>query len=227
MNKNNFKAAYSLANTLYGIVMDESTFEDIALQGWLLIGNKQTCLHKYRASVEDGKVLLPCNVDYIEAVFSNHTDASKTTSLGENVINKFIEEYVESYNKHNHPFYVSGHLVNYRVEGDYLLLESNHSSVTILYHGIITDSEGLPYLTDKELQAIAAYVAYADTYKKSLVMRDGNLMQLANVLKADWLRFCNSARIPEHLSQNDINSVLDVKTRWDRKSYGNSLQVLK
>lgn len=47
-----------------------------------------------------------------------------------------------------------------------------------------------------------------------------NLFQLAAAVKNDWLRLCNSARIPAHLSQNDINNVLDVKTRWDRKMYG-------
>jgi hypothetical protein len=33
MNRNNFKSAYSLANTLYGISIDIDTFEDIALNG--------------------------------------------------------------------------------------------------------------------------------------------------------------------------------------------------
>ena len=26
----------------------------------------------------------------------------------------------------------------------------------------------------------------------------------------------------DHLSQNDMNAILDVKSRWDRKQYGKS-----
>lgn len=33
MNRNNFRAAYGLANTLYGVSLDLETFEDIALIG--------------------------------------------------------------------------------------------------------------------------------------------------------------------------------------------------
>ena len=38
------------------------------------------------------------------------------------------------------------------------------------------------------------------------------------------MRLCNAARIPAHLSQNDLDSILDVKTRWDRKQYGKSFK---
>lgn len=61
-----------------------------------------------------------------------------------------------------------------------------------------------------------------DIYKQSLIRKDGNLFQLAAAVKADWLRLCNAARIPAHLTQNEINDVLEVKTRWDRKMYGKS-----
>lgn len=103
--------------------------------------------------------------------------------------------------------------MSYRQEGDSIVLDVDCPHVTILYHGIIVDEEGLPYLTEKEVQALAAYCAYMDMYKKSLIQRDGNLFQMANAVKADWLRLCNSARIPMHLTQNDINDVLDVKTK--------------
>ena len=106
------------------------------------------------------------------------------------------------------------------------MLDKDYNNVTILYHGVITDEEGLPYLNDKEVQALAAYIAYVDIYKKSLIRKDGNLFNLAANVKADWLRLCNSARIPEHITQNDMNDVLDVKTRWDRKMYGKSFSVL-
>lgn len=157
-------------------------------------------------------------------------DAQTTNdySVYPNVYNQWVEEYIESWKRDKSVFYNSGVLLKYRQEGDYLVFDQDYANVTILYHGIIVDEDGLPYLTDKEVQALAAYCAYIDIYKKSLIQKDGNLFQLAAAVKNDWLRLCNSARIPAHLSQNDINNVLDVKTRWDRKMYGkNSLLYYK
>lgn len=224
MNRNNFKSVYAQANILYGTVLDTTNFDDIALNGWELIGNRQTALYKYTTQTENKKIKLPCNVDFIEAVFGPYTDAqtSNSYSIYPNVYNQWIEEYIESWKTNKNVFYDKGVLLKYRQEGEYLVFDQDYSRVTILYHGVITDDEGLPYLTDKEVQALAAYCAYIDIYKKSLIQKDGNLFQLASAVKSDWLRLCNSARIPSHLSQNELNDVLDVKTRWDRKFYGKS-----
>ena len=56
----------------------------------------------------------------------------------------------------------------------------------VVYHGILVDDEtGLPLLNDKELRAVAAYVAYISLYKEGIRKRDGNLIQLAQTIKAD------------------------------------------
>lgn len=221
MNRNNFKSAYSLANTLYGISIDVDTFEDIALNGWELIGNKNTRLHRYITNTENYRIKLPCNVDVLEAVylpgedFYNHI-SNENRIIESNTIPRGTDEL---YNK--------GHLAKYKLEGDYLVFNKDYNDVTILYYGVITDDEGLPYLTNKEVQALAAYVAYVETYKKSLIKQDGNIMNLASILKTEWTKLCSSARIPDHITQNDMNEILDVRTRWDRKMYGKSYSVVK
>jgi hypothetical protein len=65
-------------------------------------------------------------------------------------------------------------------------------------------------------------LAYSDFYKQGLVRRDGGLLQMSALPKADWLKLCSAARVPEKLSQNDMNDILDIKTKWDRKRYGKS-----
>jgi hypothetical protein len=40
------------------------------------------------------------------------------------------------------------------------------------------------------------------------------------------LRLCNAARVPSYFSQNDMDKILDVKTRWDRKQYGKSFKSI-
>lgn len=96
----------------------------------------------------------------------------------------------------------------------------------VVYHGILADDEGLPLCNDKELRAIAAFVAYATLYKEGIKKRDGNILKLAQTVKEDWLRACNAARIPEHFSQNDMDQILDTKTSWNRKSYMKSFKPM-
>jgi hypothetical protein len=38
------------------------------------------------------------------------------------------------------------------------------------------------------------------------------------------LKLCRSARIPNNLSQNEMDAILDVRTRWDRKLYNKSFK---
>lgn len=228
MNRNNFKSVYAQAYILYGTTIDTTNFDDICLNGWELIGNRQTRLYKYTSDTIDKKIQLPCNVDFIEAVFAPYMDAqtSNNYSMYPNVYNQWTEEFIESWKKNKNVFYDKGALLKYRQEGEYLVFDKDYTNVTILYHGVVVDEDGLPYLTDKEVQALAAYCAYMDIYKKSLIQKDGNLFQLAAAVKNDWLKLCSSARIPVHLSQNDMNDVLDVKTRWDRKKYGKSFKPM-
>lgn len=227
MNRNNFRSVYGLANTLYGTSLSPEEFEDVALNGWNQIGNRQTRLHRYVTSTESGRIKLPCNVDFIEAVFLSTPDVHDSSNVNNpNYYNRIVEFYNETQKTEPNPFYNSGHLAKYRIEGDYLVFDRDYNDVTIMYHGVITDDEGFPYLNDKEVQALAAYLAYVDIYKKSLLKKDGNLFNLATSVKNDWLRFCNAARIPEHITQNEINDVLDVKTRWDRKSYGKTFKPM-
>ena len=80
----------------------------------------------------------------------------------------------------------------------------------------------MPLVNEKELNAIATFVAYASLYKEGIKKRDVNVMKLAQTLKEDWLRACNAAIVSEHLTQNDMDAILDAKTSWNRKSYGKS-----
>lgn len=225
LKRNNFKSVYSLANSLYGVNLNEDSFEDLAMTGWTLVGNRQTKLYRYKASTKNYRVQLPCNVELIEAVYADVPDAniSSPISFTGNTTNQWIESVNEGLKSAGHYFYDSNKLVNYRLEGDELVFTRDYDNVVILYHGIIVDEDGLPYLNDKEVQALALYCAYSSIYKQSLLGKDPNMFQLATALKSDWLRACNAARV-RPMTQNEFDDVLDVKTRWDRKFYGKSFK---
>ena len=60
--------------------------------------------------------------------------------------------------------------------------------------------------------------------KKALKTQDGNTYQLSEALKTEWLRKCSQARVPEYIDQNEMNTILDAKTSWDRKCYNRSFK---
>jgi hypothetical protein len=58
----------------------------------------------------------------------------------------------------------------------------------VVYHGVLADEEnGLPLINEKEMNAIAAFIAYRETYKDILRRRDINKATLALIqdLKED------------------------------------------
>ena len=187
MKLHNFNTIYSTAHALYGVDADPIELEDIALIGWELIGNKHTRLYKYISETTGKRLKLPCNVDIIESVTGPMFDARTTGPDydGVDYSAQYIEAYAEGSKSDTSTLYTAGKLLNYRLEGDELVFDREYSKVCVLYHGIIVDDEGLPLITDKEMLAIATYIAYSYTYKKSLLQKDGNLIQLASVIKSD------------------------------------------
>lgn len=226
MALSNINAAYGLCESLYGIVPDENTFEDLALEAWGRIGTKHTRLYRYIGNVKNHELQLPCNVDVIESVHIPIPDAQFTSNKTHNhwSDNIWIEGYIDFWKHGQAPYWDYGKLVKYDEGDGVLFFKENYPHVMVVYHGIFADEEdGLPLVNDKELRAIAAFVSYVTVYKDGIKKRDANSIKLAQVIKDDWLRLCNAARIPEHFSQNDMDAILDVKTRWDRKQYGKSM----
>ena len=223
------KSAYSYANDFYGITLSETDFENIALNAWELIGTKHTRLHRYTNCTENKILKLPCNVDVIESVHIpiNDVQATDPTQNYLDFDNVFAEKYIDGFRKSDDPYYQSGKFIKYKEIDGGLQFARDYHKVTVVYHGVELDEDDeLPLINEKEMRAIAAYVAYATLYKEGLRKRDGGIIQLAQTIKADWLQLCNSARIPSHLSQNDMDSILDVKVRWDRKNYGKSYKSI-
>ena len=222
----NLKAAYPLLHTLYDIEIDSDDFEDLALNAWELIGNRHTRLYKYSAPTVNGELKLPCNVDQIESVHIPVTDFQATSNKIDygDLESAYVENYIDAWKIMQDPFAERGKLVRYK-EGDNVLYFSHDwPKITVVYQGVLVDPEdGLPLINNKEMQAIAAYIAWITLYKSAIKKRDVNSFKIAQVLQNDWLRRCNAARIPDHISQNEMDAILDVKYRWDRKQYGKSM----
>lgn len=222
---NNFHYAISLAKTLYDVDGDLEDLEEIGLIAYNFIGNKNTRLYRAQLDCVDGVIQLPCNVDIIEAVtYCGPEDWNYTSNHDYNGdwSSSYTEDYIESQKMYLDPFYISGKFVKYKRVGDKLYVNKGLGKVNILYHGILLDDEGLPEINDKEAVAIADYIAYTMKFKEALRTHNGNLANEAATLKQQWLLHCDAARVPEYVSQEEMDKILNVQSSWGRKVYHKS-----
>lgn len=227
---NDFNYIYTVANSLYGLELEPEQFEELGLTAWNLIGNKTVRLYNYSADIscDDLSVQLPCNCDIIEAVTYNHEDWNYSTNKTVNgdYNSQFTEQYVEARKLYQAPLYISGKYAKYERVGDTLYFDKDYGKVNILYKGIILDEDGLPQVNEKEALAIATYIAFATKQKQGWITNNQNIIQLAQYLYQQWLKYCDSARVPLSIDQNTMNQVLDAKSSWNRKIYNKAYKPI-
>ncbi len=220
----------TLSNQLYGLDMTQDDWEEIALIAWNYIGNKRCRLYRYITHINcvDLSVDLPCNCDIVEAVTYNFEDWNYTTNDTPNgdLNSAFVENYVESRKILNDPLYLRGKYARYERVGDKLYFDKDYGTVNILYKGVIVDDEGLPEITDKEAIAIATYCAYTYKFKEGLQTNNANIINMSQLLEAKWYKQVDAARVPEYINQNEMDSILDIGTRYDRKIFNRSYKPI-
>ena len=227
---NDFNYIYTVANSLYGLELEPEQFEELGLTAWNLIGNKTVRLYNYSADIsnDDFSVQLPCNCDIIEAVTYNHEDWNYSTNKTVNgdYNSQFTEQYIEARKLYQSPLYISGKYAKYERVGDTLYFDKDYGKVNILYKGIILDEDGLPKVNEKEALAIATYIAFATKQKQGWITNNQNIIQLAQYLYQQWLKYCDSARVPLSIDQNTMNQVLNAKSSWNRKVYNKAYKPI-
>lgn len=226
---NPFHYAMSLLNTLFGITVQEDEFEEIAITGWNLIGNKRMRIYRYQSYVDncDEGVQLPCNVDQIEAVTTDWEEWNYSTNDTPNgdIYSSFVESYIEHRKAFRDPLYARGKFIKYERVGNRLYFDRPHGKINILYRGLILDDDGLPEITDKEAMALATYCAYFIKFKEGIRTNNANIIKFAEQLRQQWLIRVDQARSDYYMSQNEWDQVLDAKTSWNRKAHNKSLKL--
>ena len=227
---NNFKYAISLAQMLYDIdINDMDTLIEIGLVAYNFIGNKNTHLAAdiVNVDIRTGLVNLPCKADLVEAItypkIEDWNYTSNTKNFGDfNTLN--VEQYIEKSKQTVDPLYVSGRLIKYRREGNYIYVNEKVDVVCVLYHTEQLDEEDLPLINDKEAIAIADYIAYTVKYKEALRSNNSAVFQMAQTIKKQWLLHCDAARVPEYVNQNEMNDLLEIASSHNRKVHGRSFK---
>lgn len=232
MELNNFHYAMFLANKLYGVNLTPDDFEEIGLIAWNKIGNKRTRIYKAVLPVnkDDNSVELPCNCDIIEAVtygFEDWEHVSNLWPLGD-YKSLFTEAYTEAKKIFRDPLYISGKYVKYQQVGNTLFLDRHYcDNINILYRGEVLDDDGLPQITNKEANAIAMFCLYITLFKQGMSTSNSSILQQSQIAEQKWLVQCDQARVPDYLSQNDMDKILDATSNWNRKVHGKSYKVIE
>lgn len=231
---NPFYTAYTYLNDIFGIHITEDLFETMGYVAWSKIGNRQTRMYKIQLIPEKDDdygwfVYVPCNATIIEAVTTNYEDYQKTSPKSDypGITSLPTENFIEYMKFGTNDEYISGKLVKFRQLGDKIYLTEPYQLVNVLYKGIHFDDNGLPFLNDKEVHAIATYCAYSETYKKGIQTKDSGTIQLAQLLKQDWNKACSQARVPQYINQNEMNEILNANSSWNRKLYNKSFKVIQ
>jgi hypothetical protein len=231
MAQYSFQTAFTQARELYGVDIAPDELETIGIIAWDKIGNKPYRLYKYQVvpsldALGQYYVDLPCNCDQIEAITTNYEDYQKTNpmTIAMDNQNGWMEGYAESRKFNTGSLYMGGKFVKYRQELNRIFISDKFDVLNILYKGFIADEEGLPYLNEKEVDAIATFIAYSDMFKKALMTRDSASLQLSQLLEQQWRQKCTQARVPIYINQNEMDEILNVSTSWDRKRFGKSFK---
>ena len=233
MQYNNFHYGLSLLDTLYGINLQEETYEEIALVGWNLIGNKRAKLYRYSTCLQpcQESIELPCNCDILEAVTADFEDFQHVDndSPGERYGSFDTEQYIERHKHFQEPLYPRGKFINYERVGNTLYIDKHHHGgrIYILYKGLVLDNDGLPEISDKEALALATYCAWVTKYKEGISTNNAAIINLASTLKQQWNIQCDQARVDHEWTQNNYDEILDVKTCWDRKLHSRSYKLIR
>lgn len=228
----NFNTIFGLLEILYGADIYGPDAIDIGLVAWNKIGNKNYRLFRYRGKVcpKTGRVDLPCNCpdDGIEAVTYDFEDWQYTSNLRVNgdYNSAFTEHYIESRKRFKDSFYMHGKYVKYDKAHEAIYVHDHIPFVNILYKGPIVDDEGLPFITEKEAEAIACYIAYTDKFKQGWKTNNKESLQAAQLLEERWKKLCSAARV-RYLNQNDMNEILDAKSSWNRHIFGKSQKPIR
>lgn len=234
MKRYPFNTIYVQAMDQYGAELDPNIFESIGLTAWHKIGNREIRLYNFSDEPEylgndEWSLALPCNVDQIEAVTSEHEDWQSTSNENNhlNMSRGSTEQYIEHRKRNTNPLYPHGGYIKYERVGNTLYFKDKYNLVNVLYKGFISDDEGLPFLTETEVEAIATFCVYTQDFKDARISRDRSTLEMASFMENKWKQLCTQARIPELINQNEMDEVLNASNSWDRKRFGKSFKPIR
>jgi hypothetical protein len=237
-------AAYPIMTRHYGITLSQDDFLE---EAYLVFKDINSIPVKYYYFVdkpsnqEDMLIKLPCNVYRVLSVSSapingdnyhemepyrdSHAELRDTEIMTRNIIAGNSD--MKTYNLNDTPYVGLGSYIAFEwVDDDTIKIEDKRlvdTDIHIVYEGIAVDEDGIPMITRKHANAIAAKVAYIVATRR-MFAGDQLMAQLIPTLSQEAARLMQAAAIPEHVTDNELDEVLNEFARFDRKRINRSFK---
>lgn len=229
-----FLTAMANIKTRWDLYIEIDDFLELAYPIWRSIGNIATEDHTLEAIVPaDGIIQLPDGCEFVEGVTTTefrNIDGADIWSLNRRTDSSGSNPHINVDKKRASPStaaglpedYTNGDFVNWTLGDGFLRVTSKELvdlKVTIKYTAIDVDSDGLPLLNDKELDALTYNVALRDS-EKALFRKIPGSIQLVEYLKPEATRTLAAAKVPEKISSDVLDRAMDIKVSRDFKTFG-------
>ena len=230
----NIRTGIMTLKTKYGLTIDEYDYLDLAVDALRDIRHYGTT--EYYAVCEvskDGTVPTPCNVYTIDAVTSFKQGYKQfNTRVEYQMLNNYGTDSFYTARSiadaSDWKFNSSG-LTTYKDRVGYISyqLDDRHITVDkalageqiiIAFTGTSVDKEGYPMISRKQANALAVYSGKYIIIK-NLAMGNNKQAQLLEYFTAESGRLMQAASIPENITDNELEEMMDAKTSFNRKAY--------
>lgn len=233
-----FLTSKAKAYQMYALDMTEDDFIEMAYDVWRSIGNIATKIDRYYVKVPDDFIIeLPVQVEFIESVTivnelsvidSFDSGGSKDRTVFAHQERSNLPNIQESVSMTN------GRDTNYIAVGNNSIKLTSPDTlsrdVMIVYKALDLDNDGLPFLNDKEVEAIAAEVAKRNLLRKAFQgvgTKDKSFITLMQFMTAEAARLMTAAKMDEQITDDTLNKLLDIQTSWDRKQFGKRFNMIR
>lgn len=228
-----FLSALHLAHELYDLTMKEDDFIEMGYKVWRDIGNVAPVLTRFFTKVpEDYVIELPPHCEFVESVTiinrpimdSNFDSAGRKDFRAPANVNNVVTPHMNA-SMTTSP----GESVNYSLEVGAVKITSPEAlgnDIMVVYRSILTGEDGLPLLNDKEVAAIAAEVTKRITIRRAFMDVNSNKDVMTFII-AEAARCMAAAKIDEYINDDAVDRLLDIKTSWDRKTFGHRFNIIR
>lgn len=232
-----FLTSKAKAQQLYAVSMNEDDFIEMAYDIWRSLGNIATKLTRYFIKVPADYIIeLPFQCEFIDSVsLVDKLDTMSTFDSGgrkdRHVPSVSVRSNLPGINESVTS--TKGMSVNYITVGEHAIkitsTDTFGTDIMIVYRALDLDTDNLPLLNDKEVEAIAAEVARRDLVRKAFMgvgLKDKSHATLLQYIVGEATRLMAAAKITENINDDNIDKLLDIKTSWDRKQYKRRFNLL-
>lgn len=229
----NIRSGLPVLKTMYGMHIDEYDYLDIAVDSLRNIKHFGTTSYVAYVTVDrEGKALLPCNMYTIDAVTTEHMgrkafDTRVVVEMDDIVgtdtyyfIDNIMRGLGWSWGRMPGLAGTWGKgYISYQLEGKAITVGKEHSGgrIAVAFTGMTIDLEGYPFITRKQANALAAVCARVLSIRGAN-RGDKGLAAMVQFYTTESGRLVQAASIPEDITDNELDEVLNCKTSFNRKS---------